>query len=100
MPLFVRLALGITLVSALAACTEESRNKLARQADNYLGQDLQVSYIDSGKVVKTWAVRDGKITSAKNASGGTAGYYYFWTQQGAYVQVPIERTIVEELKAN
>lgn len=88
----------VVLVFGLSACTEESRNKIARQADNYLGQDLQVSYIDGGKIVKTWTVRDGKITSAKTESGHQGAYYYFWTQQGAYVQVPIERTIIEEIK--
>lgn len=60
-----RFLVAVLLLSGLSACTEESRNKIARQADNYLGQDLQVSYIDGGKVVKTWTVRDGKITSAK-----------------------------------
>lgn len=93
-----KLCAVLSLSLLVSACTEESRNKIARQADNYLGQDLQVSYIDGGQVVKTWAVRDGKITSGKNSSGNNAGYYYFWTQKGAYVQVPIERTIVEEIK--
>lgn len=81
----------------LAGCTEESRNKIFRQADNILGKDLRVSYIDSGKVVKTWVVRDGKITAGKDESGRALGYYFFWSEVG-YVQVPVERTIIEEFR--
>ena len=54
----------------MGGCTEESRNKIFKQADNLLGKDLRVSYVaDSGTIVKS-----------------------------GYVQVPIVRTIVEEIK--
>ena len=82
----------------LAGCTEESRNKMFRNVDNILGKDFKVSYIDSGKVVKTWIVRDGKITSGKDEQGKVLGYYYFFAEKVGYVQIPIERTIIEELQ--
>ena len=83
----------------LAGCTEESRNKIFKQADNVLGKDLRISYVaDSGKIVKSWTVRDGKVTTHKDEQGGTSGYYYFWSVESGYVQVPIVRTIVEEIK--
>lgn len=86
---------GVTLLSA---CTEETMNKISRSADNFLGEDLKVSYIDGGQVVKTWTVKDGKITSGKDSAGNANGYYYFWSVETGYVQVPIERTIIEEIK--
>ena len=80
-------------------CTEESRNKIFKQADNVLGKDLRVSYIaDSGTIVKSWTVRDGKVTTHKDEQGSASGYYYFWSEENGYVQVPIVRTIVEEIK--
>ncbi|MEM8498940.1 MAG: hypothetical protein AAF542_13010 [Pseudomonadota bacterium] len=90
---------ALIVVLTLSACTEEARNKISRSTDNFLGEDLRVSYIDGGTVVKTWTVKDGKITSGKDGSGKATGYYYFWTVETGYVQVPIERTIIEEIKA-
>ena len=82
-----------------AGCTEESRNKIFKQADNVLGKDLRISYVaDNGKIVKSWTVRDGKVTTHKDEQGGTSGYYYFWSVESGYVQVPIVRSIVEEIK--
>jgi len=82
----------------LSACTEEAMNKLSRQADNFLGEDLKVSYIDGGQIIKTWTVKDGKITTGRDDRGNSIGYYYFWSQETGYVQLPIERTIIEEIK--
>jgi len=83
----------------LGGCTEESRNKIFKQADNVLGKDLRISYVaDSGKIVKSWTVSDGKVTTHKDEQGGTSGYYYFWSVERGYVQVPIVRSIVEEIK--
>ena len=83
----------------LTGCTEESRNKIFKQADNVLGKDLRISYVaDSGKIVKSWTVRDGKVTTHKDEQGGSSGYYYFWSVESGYVQVPIVRSIVEEIK--
>ena len=83
----------------LVGCTEETRNKIFKQADNVLGKDLRISYVsDSGKIVKSWTVSDGKVTTHKDEQGATSGYYYFWSVEKGYVQVPIVRTIVEEIK--
>ena len=83
----------------MGGCTEESRNTIFKQADNFLGKDLLVSYVaDSGAIVKSWTVRDGKVTTHKDEQGGTSGYYYFWSVESGYVQVPIVRSIVEEIK--
>ena len=83
----------------LEGCTEESRNKIFKQADNLLGKDLRVSYVsDSGKIIKSWTVKDGKVTTHKDEQGAASGYYYFWSVESGYVQVPIVRTIVEEIK--
>ena len=80
-------------------CTEESRNKIFKQADNVLGKDLRVSYIsDIGNVVKSWTVKDGKVTTHKDEQGAVSGYYYFCSEESGYVQVPIIRTIIEEIK--
>lgn len=87
------------LVLFTSGCTEETRNKWSRQADNLLGKDLRVSYIDGGQVVKSWVVEDGKITSGKDEQGRTAGYYYFWAVDTGYVQLPIERTLIEEIRS-
>ena len=34
----------------------------------------------------------------KDEQGAASGYYYFWSVESGYVQVPIVRTIVEEIK--
>ena len=83
----------------LASCTEESRNKIFKQADNVLGKDLRVSYVaDGGTIVKSWTVRDGKVTTHKDENGSVSGYYYFWSEESGYVQVPIVRVFIEEIK--
>ena len=61
---------------------------------------MKVSYIDSGKVIKTWIIRDSKITTGKDDSGRNLGYYFFWSEKVGYVQLPIERTIIEEYREN
>ena len=91
--------LVLLVLLVLGGCTEESRNKIFKQADNVLGKDLRISYVaDSGKIVKRWTVRDGKVTTHKDEQGGSSGYYYFWIVESGYVQVPIVRAIVEEIK--
>ena len=91
-------AVVVTALVLLGGCTEEARNKISRTTDNFLGEDLRVSYIDNGQVVKTWTVKDSKITSGKDEAGNATGYYYFWSEETGYVQVPIERTVIEEIK--
>ena len=91
---------SLILVATLmmTACTEETMNKWSRQADNFLGEDLRVSYVDGGKVVKSWTVKDGKITTGRDDQGRAIGYYYFWSLETGYVQLPIERTLIEAIK--
>ena len=62
-------AVVVTALVLLGGCTEEARNKISRTTDNFLGEDLRVSYIDNGQVVKTWTVKDSKITSGKDEAG-------------------------------
>ncbi|MGK5093348.1 hypothetical protein WDW89_15230 [Deltaproteobacteria bacterium TL4] len=94
-----RFLLITTLFSLLLmGCTEESRNRFFRSADNLLGKDFLISYISEGKVVKTWKVLDGKITTGKDENGAILGYYYFWAEDVGYVQIPIVGTLVEEIR--
>ena len=87
------------MILVFGGCTEESRNQMFKQADNLLGKDLRVSYVaDNGNIVKSWTVRDGKVTSEKDSSGNSIGYYYFWSNETGYVQIPVIRTIIEEIK--
>jgi len=95
----MRKSFFLLLFLIFSSCTEESRNKIFKQADNVLGKDLRVSYIaDSGKIVKSWTVSDGKVTTHKDEKGAVSGYYYFWSEESGYVQIPIVRAIVEEIK--
>ena len=53
-----------------------------------------MTYAD-GEHVKSWVVRDGKVTSEPEK-----GYYYFWVKEGKqryYVQTPIARSYIEEI---
>ncbi len=90
--------LFIFLTILISACTEEKRNELSRDVVNVLGENLRVSYVDGGVVVKTWTVKDSKITTGKDEHGMQLGYYYFWSEETGYVQLPVERTIIEEIK--
>ena len=49
----MRILIGLFLLAlATAGCTEEARNQFFRSADNVLGKDYKVSYVDEGQVVK------------------------------------------------
>lgn len=79
----------------LIACSEEQQNKLSRLGVTWLEGNYKVSYAD-GNHVKSWVVRDGKVTSEPDK-----GYYYFWTRidgKKRYVQTPIGRTYIEEIE--
>ena len=55
---------------------------------------VTVTYAD-GSHVKSWVVRDSKVTSEPQK-----GYYFFWVEQNGqklYVQTPIARTYIEEI---
>ena len=83
----------------LGGCTEEAKNKFFRSADNILGKDLKVTfYSDKGDMIKSWTVLDGKITTGKDENGAYLGYYYFWADKVGYVQVPVDHTVIEEIR--
>ena len=89
--------IAILFLLMISACTEESRNKLLRSVQqNVIGERLRVSYVDHGVIVKTWIINDGKVTSGTTENGVPKGYYYFYGETG-YVQLPIEKTIIEEI---
>jgi len=78
----------------LFACSEEQQNKLSRLGVTWLEGDYKITYAD-GSHVKSWIVRDGKVTSEPGK-----GYYYFWTRiegKKRYVQTPIDRSYIEEI---
>lgn len=79
----------------LSACSEEQQNKISRLGVTWLEGDYRVTYAD-GQHVKSWDVKDGKVTSEPEK-----GYYYFWAtvnDKKVYVQTPIGRTYIEEIK--
>ena len=81
--------------SQLTGCSEEQQNKLSRLGVTWLEGDYKVTYAD-GSHVKSWEVRGGKVTTEP-----AKGYYYFWAQSNGksiYVQTPINRTYIEEIK--
>jgi hypothetical protein len=87
--------LVLLIVLLLAGCSEEQQNRLGRLGVTWLEGDYRVTYAD-GEHVRTWEVLDGKVTSEPEK-----GYYFFWaTQDGKkfYVQTPIARSYIEEIK--
>lgn len=78
----------------LAACTQEQQNRISRIGVTWLEGDYRVTYAD-GSHVKSWEVRDGKVTSEPEK-----GYYFFWVKvdgKKRYVQTPIARSYIEEI---
>jgi hypothetical protein len=90
------LALAIAAAALLlTSCSEEQQNKLGRLGVTWLEGDYRVTYAD-GSHVKSWIVDSGKVTSEPQK-----GYYYFWANvdgKKVYVQTPIGRTYIEEMK--
>lgn len=79
---------------SLGACTQEQQNRISRMGVAWLEGNYRVTYAD-GNHVKSWEVRDGKVTSEPGK-----GYYFFWTEVNGkklYVQSPIDRTYIEEI---
>ena len=88
-------AMFIMLMGLMVGCSEEQQNKISRLGVTWLEGDYRVTYAD-GSHVKSWEVRRGKVTTEPDK-----GYYYFWaTVNGkkVYVQTPIGRTYIEEIK--
>jgi len=85
----------ISLLLMLTACSQEQQNKISRIGVSWLEGNYRVTYAD-GQHVKSWIVRDGKVTSEPGK-----GYYYFWARidgKKRYVQTPIGRTYIEEIE--
>jgi len=94
MKYYLTLALFVSTV-LLAGCTEEQQNKLSRVGITWLEGDYNVTFVE-GAHVKTWHVKDAKVTTDPQK-----GYYYFWADvngKNVYVQTPIVRTYIEEVK--
>ncbi len=90
-----RLLIIFPLLIMLVACSEEQQNQISRIGVTWLEGDYRVTYAVDGHI-KSWLVRDGKVTTEPGK-----GYYYFWaTVDGkkVYVQTPIERSYIEEIK--
>ncbi len=84
----------ISLLLTLSGCSQEQQNKISRLGVSWLEGNYKVTYAD-GSHVKSWIVRDGKVTSEPGK-----GYYFFWTEVNGkkrYVQTPIGRSYIEEI---
>jgi hypothetical protein len=91
---FMRYIVLIIITFVLSACSEEQQNKFSRLGVSWMEGDYKVSFYE-GEHKKSWTVLDSKVTSESQK-----GYYYFWVKENGkkkYVQVPIERTIIEEI---
>jgi len=95
----MRITLLVVVASTfvlLSGCSQEQQNKLSRLGVTWLEGDYKVTFVE-GSHVKSWKVLDGKVTSEP-----AKGYYYFWAQgengKKYYVQTPIIRTYIEEIK--
>jgi hypothetical protein len=89
------LLLALLAATTLSSCSQEQQNKIGRLGVTWLEGDYKVTFTE-GNFQKSWTVIDGKVTSEP-----AKGYYYFWaTENGRkiYVQTPIIRTYIEELR--
>ena len=94
----MKVFLSILFLLMISACTEEARNKVLRSVQqNIVGERLKVSYVDYGKIVKSWVIADGKVTTGVTEGGIVKGYYYFYSTDG-YVQIPVGKAMIEEIK--
>ncbi|HIF18039.1 MAG TPA: hypothetical protein EYG50_09845 [Cycloclasticus sp.] len=90
----MKFALLTLLILFANGCSEEQQNKISRLGVSWLEGDYKVTFIE-GSYKKEWAVKESKVTSDPQK-----GYYFFWVKKDGkskYVQVPIARTIIEEI---
>lgn len=95
LPRTVRIAVLAVVASFAAGCSEETQNRLSRLGVTWLEGDYRVTFAE-GTHVRTWEVRGGKVTTEPDK-----GYYYFWAKvdgRNLYVQTPIARTYIEEIR--
>ena len=91
----VRAAALAALMAFAAGCSEETQNRLSRLGVTWLEGDYRVTFAE-GSHVRSWEVRGGKVTTEPDK-----GYYYFWAKvdgRNVYVQTPIPRTYIEEIR--
>lgn len=85
----------IGFIAIVISCSQDSQQRLARKGVEYLDGNYNVTYTDQG-VIKVWNIKNGKVTSDSGK-----GYYFFWAENSngkkIYVQVPINRTFIEEV---
>ena len=87
--------IALLAATLLVGCSEEQQNRISRLGVTWMEGDYQITFAE-GNHVKTWVVKDSKITSEPEK-----GYYYFWALKKGkkiYVQTPIARTYIEEVK--
>ncbi len=89
------LALAVLLVGGLAACRNETQNRIRRSIQEYTAQRMYITvYSYDGKVVFNGLV-DGKVTRSGNASEGGTGaeslgaYIYWYDERGRYLQTDL-----------
>lgn len=89
-------AVAVAAVATVAVgCSEETQNRLSRIGVTWLEGDYRVTFAE-GSHVRIWEVRGGKVTTEPDK-----GYYYFWAKvdgKNVYVQTPIVRTYIEEIR--
>ncbi|MBV1875539.1 MAG: hypothetical protein KUG50_02830 [Cycloclasticus sp.] len=84
----------VALMLLGSGCSEEQQNKISRLGVSWMEGDYMVTFYE-GEHKKSWTVLDSKVTSESQK-----GYYYFWVKKNGkkkYVQVPIARTVIEEI---
>jgi hypothetical protein len=88
-------AVVLAALALATGCSEEQQNRLSRLGVTWLEGDYRITFVE-GSHVRTWEVRGGKVTSEADK-----GYYYFWAKvdgKDLYVQTPIVRTYIEEIR--
>lgn len=89
------LVMAALLVMGLAACRNETQNRIRRSIQDFTAQRMYITiYSYDGKVVFGGVV-DGKVTRSGTASeGGTGGeaqgaYVYWYDERGRYFQTDL-----------
>jgi len=87
----------IAVLPIFLSCTQDTQQKIMRKKIEYFDGDFRVTFVSGGQHIKQWTIKNGKITSVPQK-----GYYFFWARNEKgkkfYVQTPIARTYVEEIK--
>ncbi len=91
------IVLLIVILPVLLSCSQDTQQKLIRKKIEYFDGDFMVTFVSGGQHIKQWTVKNGKITTMAEK-----GYYFFWARnengKKFYVQTPIARTYVEQIK--